>query len=114
MLAVSSSASLSRMGGSRRNSSFFGGQGKGVPLYLPSFPMLSFCQNRLLKVPHMNMCFICTKYKKGLNETDDDSVMQRIANRSFVKEKNNFLVCLDFLLLQLRGYRCNVSASSVN
>jgi len=28
MLAVSSSASLSRMGGSRRNSSFFGGQGK--------------------------------------------------------------------------------------
>ena len=60
------------------------------------------------------MCFICTKLKKGLNETDDDSVMQRIANRSFVKEKNNFLVCLDFLLLQLRGYRCNVSASSVN
>jgi len=28
MLAVSSSASLSRMGGSRRNSSFFGAQGK--------------------------------------------------------------------------------------
>ena len=45
------------------------------------------------------MCFICTKLKKGLNETDDDSVMQRIANRSFVKEKNNFLVCLNILVM---------------